>query len=243
MAMEDAQEARGPIPPYVAYKTFRNFVDSLRQGVPSRIDRSLMATMSGGAQGALIATLRFLGFINEVGTPTETFREVVRAEGQERQRMLRAILETAYVPVFGENFDLAGATAQSFEERFRRLATGDTVRKCEGFFIAAAKDANLPLSPYVMKRGALTGSGRTPRQRVRRPIRPPAGNTNGTGQEKPPAGRNEHEPGPPPADQPWARLLLEKFPSFDPSWPDDVKAKWFDAFDRLMSTGGKPDQD
>jgi hypothetical protein len=27
--------------------------------------------------------------------------------------------------------------------------------------------------------------------------------------------------------------LLAKFPNFDPSWSDEVQAKWFDAFGRL----------
>lgn len=28
--------------------------------------------------------------------------------------------------------------------------------------------------------------------------------------------------------------LLDKFPTFDPSWPDDIKAKWFDGFQVFM---------
>jgi hypothetical protein len=36
----------------------------------------------------------------------------------------------------------------------------------------------------------------------------------------------------------WADLLLAKFPEFDPAWPDEVKLKWFDAFDRLMKGRG-----
>jgi hypothetical protein len=28
--------------------------------------------------------------------------------------------------------------------------------------------------------------------------------------------------------------LLAKFPTLDPAWPDDVKSKWFDAFQQLM---------
>jgi hypothetical protein len=41
----------------------------------------------------------------------------------------------------------------------------------------------------------------------------------------------------------WPQLLLSKFPTFDPAWPDDVKSKWFNAFDKLMKTkpeGMKP---
>lgn len=36
----------------------------------------------------------------------------------------------------------------------------------------------------------------------------------------------------------WSEMLLAKFPQFDPSWTDDVKLKWFDAFDRLMKGRG-----
>jgi hypothetical protein len=32
--------------------------------------------------------------------------------------------------------------------------------------------------------------------------------------------------------------LLSKFPRLDPTWPDEVKLKWFDAFDRLMKGRG-----
>jgi hypothetical protein len=32
----------------------------------------------------------------------------------------------------------------------------------------------------------------------------------------------------------WQQLLLSKFPSFDPAWPDDVKTKWFEGFNQLM---------
>jgi hypothetical protein len=32
----------------------------------------------------------------------------------------------------------------------------------------------------------------------------------------------------------WQKLLLSKFPAFDPSWPDDVISRWFDAFRDLM---------
>ena len=39
-----------PVPPYVAYKTLKNFVERYKQGLPSRIDRGLMGSMSGAAQ-------------------------------------------------------------------------------------------------------------------------------------------------------------------------------------------------
>jgi hypothetical protein len=34
------------------------------------------------------------------------------------------------------------------------------------------------------------------------------------------------------------KLLLDKFPGFDPAWPDEVKIKWFAAFDELLKRTG-----
>jgi hypothetical protein len=40
----------------------------------------------------------------------------------------------------------------------------------------------------------------------------------------------------------WNSLLLSKFPNFDPSWSDDLKLKWFAAFDELLKKGFYKDQ-
>jgi hypothetical protein len=32
-------------------------------------------------------------------------------------------------------------------------------------------------------------------------------------------------------------MVLEKFPTFDPTWSDDIKLKWFEAFDALLKRG------
>lgn len=37
-----------------------------------------------------------------------------------------------------------------------------------------------------------------------------------------------------PADVTIARALVEKYPSFDPSWPAKTKAAWFDGFSELL---------
>jgi len=35
-----AEKGKKSLPPYVSYRTFRNFIDGLQTGMPSRIDRS-----------------------------------------------------------------------------------------------------------------------------------------------------------------------------------------------------------
>jgi hypothetical protein len=36
----------------------------------------------------------------------------------------------------------------------------------------------------------------------------------------------------------WADLLVAKFPQFDPTWPVEIKAKWFEAFQNLIEKLG-----
>jgi hypothetical protein len=33
----------------------------------------------------------------------------------------------------------------------------------------------------------------------------------------------------------WEEKLLSKFPEFDPLWPEPIKTKWFECFERFMS--------
>jgi hypothetical protein len=40
-----------------------------------------------------------------------------------------------------------------------------------------------------------------------------------------------------PVSSSWNSMLLSKFPDFDPSWNDDLKLKWFAAFDELLKKG------
>src|SRR5262245_51299380 len=59
-------------PPYLAYRTLKNFLDALKKGIPGRIDRSVLSNLSGGAQSMLIGALRFFALIEADGTPTDT---------------------------------------------------------------------------------------------------------------------------------------------------------------------------
>lgn len=228
MQIETTPKVKPLVPPYLSYKTFRAFIDSLRQGMPNRIDRSLMGTMSGAVQGGLTAALRYLYLIGDQGAPTEHLIQLVNSEGADHQRVLREILIAGYAFLFADGFDLTNATSLAFEERFREVASGDTVRKCEAFFLAAAQDADIPISRHILARGA-RGRPNT-RQKLRRgPI--------GSGLKVLHAitdiGHEErsNSPAPPISVE---QMLLAKFPSFDPAWSEEVQAKWFDAFNRIM---------
>jgi hypothetical protein len=211
------------VPPYVPYRSFRNFTDSLKQGIPARIDRSVMPSMSGALQSQLMSALRYLSLVTSSGHPTETLITFVNSEGTERVEALKKILAGGY-PFLRKPFELKTATPRMIEEQFANAgASGGTIDKCINFFIAAAKEAEITLSPHLTS----TRTGRSPRRaRTARVTNQTV--VNESAAEPSSSGMGELS---------WAQLLLSKFPSFDPGWPDDVKAKWFDAFDKLMKQG------
>jgi Family of unknown function (DUF5343) len=211
------------VPPYVPYRSFRNFTDSLKQGIPGRIDRSVMSSMSGAIQSQLTAALRYLGLIKPTGQPTEMMARLVNSEGPERIKVMREIVTTSYRFLF-DDFDVKRATPRMLEEQFAAMgASGGTLSKCMNFFLAAAKEAGIETSPHLKsQRGPRQGRIRQRGTRIAEP--------GIDGQTTVLLAEGE-------ADVSWAQMLLSKFPSFDPSWPDEVKVKWFDGFHRLMRQG------
>ena len=165
------------LPPYVSYRTFRNFLESLKSGVPSRIDRSYWGTKFSGSTGIqLVTALRFLSLVDESNAPTETLVQLVQADRERKRSQLRAILEQAYNPIL-KGLDLSRATPSELGERFAQAgATGDVGRKCLSFFVASAAEAGLPLSSFILERAkprlAARARRRAPRRREPSPSSP-----------------------------------------------------------------------
>lgn len=229
----DSKKERGPVPPYVAYRTFKAFLLSLKQGVPHRIDKSIMTSLSGGVQSQLIQALKFFDLIAPDGAPNQSLHVLVKVADADDQypTVLKNLLVRCYPFLFTvPDRNLEKMTAGQLQEHFAQVATGDTVQKCIAFFIPAAKDAGIKLGHYLIARKKRSG-GRPPKKTGRN------GGVDGNGGSSQ-GGSSDGIPSAPLVT--WQTMLLEKFPSFDPDWPDDVKAKWFDAFDQLMKKGGTP---
>lgn len=223
------QEAARAIPPYVPYRTFRNFLDILREGMPARIDRSVWGPRFSGSSGIqLMTTLRVLGLIAPDGRPDPVLERLVRAEGDDRRGALREVLERFYAPVF--KLDMARATKAQFHEVFRSFGTREGVTaKCEAFFIQAAQDAGLELSPYILARrhGARRSGAAPPRPRAQAADRQ---------QFAAPAQ-------PAPLRPTVAEMILAKYPDFDPSWAPEVQEKWLEGMARLYESLTRPPPD
>ena len=222
------------IPPYVPYRTFRNFLEFLGEGVPARIDRSVWGQRASGSTGIqLMTALRALQLVDDDGRPTEDLEHLAGLEGDERRSALATLLRRHYPPVFA--LDLTRATRAQFREAFRNFGAKEGVlAKCEAFFIQAAQDAGLELSSYVLagrhvSRRASSGSSRSRQQSAERSSSQPASvvvaaPAQATGVSI-------------------AEMVLKKYPDFNPNWDVTTQQKWFDGMTKLMESLGQSGSD
>jgi hypothetical protein len=162
-----ATDEKLSVPPYVAYKTLKNFLEKFKQGLPGRIDRGLMGSMSGAAQSQVTTALRYLGMISENSIPTDVMKRYVTGDEPTRKLTLREVLGKSYPFIFGAGagrFDLSAATASQLREEFEEntKATGETVGRCIAFLKDACVDADVLVSPYIMQKKSRIGGKRKP---------------------------------------------------------------------------------
>jgi len=157
---------------YVPWATFKNALDQLSQGVPSRIDRSVFPGMAWNLQNQLFTGMKFLGLITNDDEPTPVLDDLVKGTDSERKEKLKHVMEQRYADLIA--MDLTKATRDHFEEKIGELygVTGDTRDRSARFFLNAAKYAGIPLSTFIapVKDGGTNGTRRTrastPRPRV-----------------------------------------------------------------------------
>jgi len=225
----DSDKSRKHLPPYISYRTFRNFMSRLQQQIPARIDRSYWGeTLSGSTGTQLMAALRFLNLIDNSGKPANRLKLLASAKGDQQIDLLREITSEAYGFVLQSSFDFQNATYAQLEEAFHDTfqVTPDVCRKCIKFFISLAAEARMPLSPFMTKRFRWTHAS--------------TGTTGAKGVTKKARHRISQNTVIPhnleevPEETSWNSKLLAKFPAFDPNWSEEIKLKWFTAFDELL---------
>ena len=214
-------------PPYVSFQTFLTLIEELKtNGLPPQIDRSVLRRFAGGVQSQLFLALRSLSLVQGKGDmPTEALAGLVQTFGtDEFKAKLREVIEATYPYVM--DLDLSSATPTMFADAFKdnTVAKEDVLRKCRTFFLYAAKYVEIPLGQRLV-------AGVAPRT-----------SSNGGAKRKPKSSRGKIEnvvtasapaPKPGPVDN-VVTQLLSKFPDFDPTWPDEIKTKWFAGFDQFM---------
>lgn len=230
---------RESIPPYASYRTFRNFIEWLREGIPDRVDRSFWEQRLNGSNGVQVMTsLRVLGLINAENRPTMTLEQLVHSEGDARKQALRAILEENYPGVF--QLPLGRATFSQLRDVFRARAPKDSVlNKCIAFFVQAAQDAGIELSAHILK-GTRTprsptiskANTRPARRNLRAPEQPESASRNGSSEEQVL-----------PKLDPALSGILVRLPQpgpLDPTTKDAFKRAWDTVFDLVYPTRKDP---
>ncbi len=141
-------------PPYVSFKTLTSFLNELRDlgHVPMQVDRTLMPKQSGSVINEILSAMRFLGLIDTgKGVPTPQYNDFVMATEAERKVAWVKILKEPYAFIFkADNFDIERATGQQVNDLFRaRNVNGSTLSRAIAFFLSAAKEAGIKVSPSV----------------------------------------------------------------------------------------------
>jgi hypothetical protein len=199
-------------PPYVPYKTLINFINGLQSKMPTRVDRSTMPSLSGGAQGRLLGALRYLNLIDCEGRPEEALSAIVNSEGRDRQRAFSEVVRQAYGFLFVSNFDLTRASKQEFQDVFARQGLGgENLKKALSLFLRLARMSGLQVSDHILSR-----AGRTPITR-RRTLKEKGSSLDLSNQI---------------SDR--CRDLLLEFPSLDPNWSEPAKSNWLEGLRELL---------
>ena len=222
------EKSRRRLPPYISYRTLRNFLEELQQGIPARIDRSYWGERLSGSTGTqLMAALRFLGLIDTNSMPTMRLKSLVYAKGNQRIDLLTEMTTEAF-SFLSDSVDPQTATYAQLEEAFHRTfqLTGDVSRKCVKFYVNIATESGVSLSSFITKRIRLARSNTSTKTNTKRK------NTGIIPNIKIPQDSDVL-----PDSTPWNKLLLTKFPVFDPTWTDEIKLNWFTAFAELLRMG------
>jgi hypothetical protein len=170
-------EVNLPKPAYIPLITLDNFIERLRAtGIPIVIDSDLTQTMSGGMASALMSALRFLGLVDQSGTPQESLRRLVAAYGTERwKEVFGDLVDEAYADIVGD-LDLTTATRSMLDDRFRKnsKAAGQVLDKAARFYLGALEKMQRPVSPHFKVRKARTVESRkSPRTKEGKPAPQP----------------------------------------------------------------------
>lgn len=163
-------EPKRPTAPYGAFSTMkRNAIEAFVEGVPERIDRSAFPGLAWNAITRLIGGLKFLGLIDDDGTPTPALLKLAVPDEAVRKAELEKLLRASYSEVF--KLDLARTTPALLADTLGGAynAAGDTREKALRFFLQAVVYAGVPVSPLLLRDQTRKPAVRIKRRATARP--------------------------------------------------------------------------
>ena len=130
-----------------------------------------------------------------------------------------------YEPIF--DLDLTNATRYQFREAFKSFGTKEGVLvKCEAFFIQASKYSNIVLSTHILARRHnvnFSNSNDKNKQKLGKL------NFSESVNSKISIDKNINV----------VKIILDKYPDFDPNWLPDVQKAWIDSLTKLYESLNK----
>lgn len=200
--------------PYTSFATLMSTVDRMKEqgGAPDRVDRSYLSNLPGGAQTVFLASCKSLGLIDDDLVPTAKLNELIAVAEDQRKAVVGKLIREFYVGPLSLS---ERATQHQLEEEFRKLSvTGSTLRKAVGFFLAATRFAEIPVSPnFKLPKAAPS----TPRKRSKN-----GGGNSSDAEQTPPA---------PPATGGLPTIvggLVEKLPKEGETWTESEAHQWLE---------------
>lgn len=199
MTMSSIAESVGTnVPPQVSFKTVSNAIADFKvKGVlPPKIDKRLWPNYSNTVATQLVATMKFLDLIDDAGVPTPYLHGLMEHHGTEQwASTLELVVRAAYSPVM--DIELDKVHGSHLRDKFKDVfgLEGDQQRKAIAFFLFAARDAGMKLSPYLKLRERSPSKGpRKKREKTEELSEKPGGKPGaGTGESDPPKTRRVHE--------------------------------------------------
>ena len=163
MQIDESGKGAGVLaPPYVAFKTLLALWDRMAtEGAPGRIDRSFLTGMSGGYQTQVLNAMRWLGLIEgQDGSLQPEMYDLI--DPDQRKNALKTLLKGRYPEAMklGDERATHGQLVETFRDKYGLAA--ETQDKAIAFFLAAARYAEVELSPFFKKPRISSGTKRKP---------------------------------------------------------------------------------
>lgn len=228
--------------PYAPAKVVIDLIERYRsKGLPVPINGEVLAR-AGVPESVMARSLQALltlDLIDAEGRPTPALEGMrIAPEAEYRSRMAEW-LTAAYADAL-QFVDPASATEIEIRDAFRQYKPIGQQPRMVILFMGLFRHAGLapdksPTGVAAPRRKA----GGPPVKRVDKPKPTPAPKPAdpAAGHDKSKAGEGHGEQKQPQTE--YLKALLDKFPEFDPAWPDGIKAKWFEGFDTFMKGAAK----
>jgi hypothetical protein len=150
MAIEET-DTQKIFPPYLPFATFDNFITELVDGVPNKIDQSVLDKKSGSIQSWLPKALEFFGLITKARVSSPALRDLVAADTEGRKKIYAKLVRDCYGELFSK-IDMKGGTNQELLDWFKDQGlASSTAIKCAAFFIDMSRKSGVAISPHFKK--------------------------------------------------------------------------------------------